>query len=60
MCQPEKRNKGIEKIIIKKLYNILETNKCYKASLQCKQHNITFYEKNKYKVNGVAMQRFVE
>lgn len=60
VSHPNKRNKGIGKIVVNALYEIAKINKCYKVSLQCQQHNIPFYEKCDYKVSGTAMQRIVE
>ena len=55
-----KQKMGIGKMIVNALYEIAKTNQCYKVSLQCQQHNISFYEKCKYKVSGTAMQRFIQ
>ena len=60
VSHPNKRNMGIGKMIVNALYEIAKTNQCYKVSLQCQQHNISFYEKCKYKVSGTAMQRFIQ
>lgn len=56
----EKRNTGIGKIIVNALYDIAHANGCYKVTLQCQQHNISFYEKCEYSVSGTAMQRFIK
>ena len=53
------RKKGVGKAILNGLFDLAENNGCYKVSLQCKEHNVQFYEKCNYELNGVAMQRFV-
>ena len=53
------RKKGVGKAILNGLFDLAEKNGCYKVSLQCKEHNVQFYEKCNYELNGVAMQRFV-
>ena len=59
VSHPNKRNMGIGKMIVNALYEIAKTKQCYKVSLQCQQHNITFYEKCEYKLSGTAMRRFI-
>ena len=39
------RKKGIGKAIVDGLFEIAKKKKCYNVSLQCKEHNIPFYEK---------------
>ena len=60
VSHPSKRNAGIGKRIVSALYEIARANSCYKVSLQCQKHNISFYEKCDFKVSGAAMQRFTE
>ena len=54
------RAKGIGRVILDVLFDLAKENGCYKVSLQCKEHNIEFYEKCDYELSGVAMQRFVK
>jgi glucosamine-phosphate N-acetyltransferase len=51
--------KGIGKAIVNGLFDIAKAKGCYKVALQCKEHNVLFYEKCNYEPSGVAMQRFV-
>ncbi len=53
------RKRGIGKAIIDALLKIAKEKGCYKVALQCKKHNILFYEKCDYEVSGVAMQHFI-
>tara|TARA_B100001123_G_C14941697_1_gene879949 strand:- start:154 stop:594 length:441 start_codon:yes stop_codon:yes gene_type:complete len=53
------KNKSIGRIIVNSLFDIAKEEGCYKVVLQCKEHNIIFYEKCNYEQSGVAMQRFV-
>ena len=54
------RKKGIGKAVVDALLNIAKENGCYKVVLQCKEHNIKFYENCNYKISGVAMQVFID
>ena len=54
------RKKGIGKAVVDALFNIAKENGCYKVALQCKEHNIKFYENCNYEQSGVAMQVFVD
>ena len=54
------RKKGIGKAIVDGLFDVAKINGCYKVVLQCKEHNVKFYEKCGYQVNGLAMQMFVK
>lgn len=54
------RKKGIAKAIVDALFEIAKANGCYKVALQCKEHNVKFYEKCGYEVSGLAMQLFVK
>lgn len=60
VSHPNRRNKGIGKMVVNALYEIARENKCYKVVLQCQQNNVFFYEKCSFNVGGSAMQRFVE
>ena len=53
------RNEGLGYAILDKLYDFAKENGCYKVALQCRIHNVSFYEKCNYTVSGTAMQRFV-
>ena len=53
------RQKGIGKNIVEALFDKAKADGCYKVALQCSENNIKFYEKCKYKLNGVSMQRFI-
>ena len=52
--------KGIGKAVVDALFNIAKENGCYKVALQCKEHNVKFYEKCNYEISGVAMQVFID
>ena len=54
------QKKGIGKAVVDALFNVAKANGCYKIVLQCKEHNIKFYEKCGYEVSGVAMQMFLK
>lgn len=54
------RQKGVGKAILDGLFNVAKVNGCYKVALQCKEHNVKFYEKCGYEVSGLAMQMFVK
>lgn len=54
------RKKGIGKAILDSLLDVAKMNGCYKVALQCKEHNVKFYEKCGYEVNGLAMQMFIK
>ena len=54
------QKKGIGKAVTDALFDIAKANGCYKVSLQCKEHNVEFYEKCGNDVNGVAMQKFLK
>lgn len=49
---------GVGKTIIEALIDIARLQGCYKVALQCKDHNVEFYEKCGFAISGVAMQRF--
>tara|TARA_B100000780_G_scaffold3899_1_gene3124 strand:- start:178 stop:606 length:429 start_codon:yes stop_codon:yes gene_type:complete len=54
----EFRKKGVGKAIVEALFKIAKDNDCYKVALQCKEHNVSFYNKCNYELSGLAMQRF--
>ena len=54
------RKKGIGKAIVDGLFDVAKINGCYKVALQCKEHNVKFYEKCGYELSGLAMQMFVK
>ena len=53
------QKKGIGKAIVDALFDVAKVNGCYKVALQCKKHNVKFYEKCGYEVSGLAMQMFL-
>ena len=53
------RGKGIGKIIMSALFEISKEQKCYKITLQCKEHNIPFYKKCHFQTSAITMQRFL-
>lgn len=54
------RKKGIGRAIVDALSNVAKVNGCYKVALQCKEHNVKFYEKCDYEVSGLAMRMLVK
>ena len=59
VSHPNYRKKGLGKFIVDGLFDVAKANGCYKVALQCREHNVKFYEKCNYELSGVAMQRFV-
>lgn len=59
VSHPGYRKQGVGKAIVDALFDVAKANGCYKVALQCKEHNVSFYEKCNYEISGVAMQRFV-
>ena len=59
VTHPNYKKSGIGKLIVDSLYDIAKTQGCYKLTLKCKEHNVQFYKKCNYELNGVAMQRFI-
>jgi glucosamine-phosphate N-acetyltransferase len=59
VTHPEYRGKNIGRTIVLELVNIAKNQNCYKVSLQCKEHNVLFYEKCNLNISGVAMQHFI-
>lgn len=52
------RHKGIGSSIVNHLLKIAKEEGCYKVALQCKEHNVSFYEKCGYSISGISMQQF--
>lgn len=53
------RGKNIGVRLIEELIKIAKNKKCYRVTLFCKESLINFYNKNNFKVNGVAMKVFL-
>lgn len=58
VSHPDHRKSGIGQAIVNALTQIANNQNCYKVSLQCKDHNIAFYERCGYETCGTAMQKF--
>ena len=56
---PDFRKKGIGKLLINALYKIAQENKCYKVSLVCKEHNLSFYQKCDFVIDGISLSKFL-
>ena len=54
------RKKGIGEVILDGLFAVAKVNGCYKVTLQCKEHNVKFYEKCGYEISGLNMQMFLK
>lgn len=59
VCHSDYQKQGIGRAIVSGLFEIAKSKDCYKVSLQCNEHNVSFYEKCDYDVTGIAMQRFI-
>lgn len=59
VCHSDYQQQGIGRAILSGLFEIAKSKDCYKIALQCKEHNVLFYEKCNYDVSGIAMQRFI-
>ena len=59
VCHSLFRKKGIGKAIVDALFDVAKVNGCYKVALQCKEHNVKFYEKCGYEASGLTMQVFL-
>ena len=59
VSHPDFSKKGVGKMIMDTLFMVAKANGCYKIALQCKEHNVEFYKKCKYEINGISMQRFL-
>ena len=53
------RKKGIGKLLINALYQIAQEEKCYKVSLVCKEHNLSFYQKCDFMIDGISLSKFL-
>ena len=56
---PDFRKKGIGKLLINALYQIAQEEKCYKVSLVCKEHNLSFYQKCDFVIDGISVSKFL-
>ena len=56
---PEFREKGIGKLLINALYQISQKENCYKVSLSCKEHNLSFYQKSDFAICGFSLSKFL-
>tara|TARA_B100000989_G_C19260160_1_gene351748 strand:- start:154 stop:576 length:423 start_codon:yes stop_codon:yes gene_type:complete len=52
------RNCGVGSSIVAHLYNLAVGKGCYKVALQCKYHNVEFYEKCGFLKSGFGLHRF--
>lgn len=52
------RKQGIGATILDALYEIGRENGSFKFALECKEHNVSFYEKCAYELSGLSMQRY--
>ena len=50
---------GIGKSIQEALYSKALEKGCHKIALQCREHNVIFYEKCNYQISGLGMQKFL-
>ena len=53
------RGKNVGVRLIEELIKIAKDKKCYRVTLFCKESLINFYNKNNFRVNGVAMKVFL-
>ncbi len=53
------RGMGVGKAIMDDLEKTACDQGCYKIALQCKDHNIEFYERCGLSLSGVSMQKFI-
>lgn len=56
---PDFRKKGIGKLLINALYQISQEEKCYKVSLACKDHHLSFYQECGFVIAGISLSRFL-
>ena len=54
------RNMNIGTKLIDQLIKIGKTKGCYRVTLFCKESLINFYSKNGFKVNNIAMKKFLK
>ncbi len=50
---------GVGRSIQEALYIKALEKGCHKIALQCKEHNVSFYEKCNYRISGLGMQKFI-
>ena len=55
---PDFRKKGIGKLLFNALYKISQEEKCFKVSLACKAHNLSFYQKCDFAIDGISLSKF--
>eukprot|EP01015_Nassula_variabilis_P001185 TRINITY_DN10640_c0_g1_i1.p1 TRINITY_DN10640_c0_g1~~TRINITY_DN10640_c0_g1_i1.p1 ORF type:complete len:172 (+),score=37.33 TRINITY_DN10640_c0_g1_i1:62-577(+) len=53
------RGKGLGKVILEALLEIASQYKCYKSLVDCKDHNVSFYQKFGFQKKGVQMAVYV-
>lgn len=53
------RSQGIGLLILKELQHIASERGCYKVALHCQDHNVPFYEKCGFLLQGNSLHRFV-
>ena len=56
---PDFRKKGIGKLLINALYQISQEEKCYKVSLACKDHSLSFYQKCAFVIDGISLSKIL-
>ena len=53
------RKKGIGKLLVKALDQIAQEEKCYKISIGCREHNLSFYNKCDFKIDGISLSKYL-
>ena len=56
---PDFRKKGIGRLLVNALYQISQEEKCYKVSLACKEHNLSFYQKCDFVIDGISLSKLL-
>ena len=56
---PDFCKKGIGKLLINALYQISQKEKCYKVSLACKDHSLSFYQKCDFVIDGISLSKIL-
>ena len=59
VVHPDLRKKGIGKLLINALYQIAQEENCFKVSLVCKEHNLSFYQKCDFMTDGISLSKFL-
>lgn len=59
VCKENYRGCGIGRKVVESLINHAQLRGCYKVTLQCKEHNIGFYEAIGLIKSGITMQMIV-